>query len=105
LPVSLDYSGVGCARRRVGPSTRPWSAASSACDSSYSPYARGSTSPGCPGDAFFWIGADDGGWSYVYSDHTGHQAEVLLLNGARTGTVAAGDHKAEATARRLNCGP
>jgi D-alanyl-D-alanine carboxypeptidase len=66
--------------------------------------ARGSNGPGCPGDAFLWIGANDGGWSYVYSDHTGSHVAVLLLNGARTATVSAADPKVAATARRLYCG-
>jgi D-alanyl-D-alanine carboxypeptidase len=66
--------------------------------------ARGTNGPGCPGDAFLWVGANDGGWSYVYSDHTGAHVAVLLLNGARRATVATGDHAVEAAARRLYCG-
>ena len=50
--------------------------------------ARGSNGSGCPGDAFLWIGANDGGWSYVYSDHTGKHVAVLLLNGARRAAAA-----------------
>src|SRR5918994_1279936 len=66
--------------------------------------ARGSNAAGCPGDAFLGVGANDGGRSYVYSDHTGNHIAVLLLNGARKTTVATGDDKAEAAARRLYCG-
>jgi D-alanyl-D-alanine carboxypeptidase len=66
--------------------------------------ARGSNGEGCPGDAFLWIGANDGGWSYVYSDHTGKHVAVLLLNGARTATVASFDPKVAAAARGLYCG-
>jgi CubicO group peptidase (beta-lactamase class C family) len=64
---------------------------------------RSSNGPGCPGDAFLRSGADDGGRSYVYSDHTGKHVAVLLLNGARKTTLATGDHQAEAAARRLYC--
>jgi D-alanyl-D-alanine carboxypeptidase len=66
--------------------------------------ARGVDGPGCPADAFLWIGANDGGWSYVYSDHTGKHVAVLLLNGARTATVATTDPKVAAAARSLYCG-
>jgi D-alanyl-D-alanine carboxypeptidase len=66
--------------------------------------ARGSNGGGCPGDAFLWIGGNNGGWSYVYSDHTGEHVAVLLLNGARLTTVATGDPKVAAAARRLYCG-
>jgi hypothetical protein len=66
--------------------------------------ARGSNGPGCPGDAFPWIGANHGGWSYVYSDHTGKRVTVLLLNGARLTTVAATDPRVAAAARHLYCG-
>jgi D-alanyl-D-alanine carboxypeptidase len=66
--------------------------------------ARGSNGAGCPGDAFLWIGANDGGWSYVYSDHTGRHVSVLLLNGARLMTVAAGDPRVAAAAQHLYCG-
>ena len=66
--------------------------------------ARGSNGRGCPGDAFLGIGSNEGGRSYVYSDHTGNHVAVLLLNGARKTTVAMGDHTAEAAARRLYCG-
>ena len=59
---------------------------------------------GCSGDAFVGSGANEGGRSYVYSDHTGRHVAVLLLNGARTATMANGDPKAEAAARRLYCG-
>jgi D-alanyl-D-alanine carboxypeptidase len=65
---------------------------------------RSSNGAGCPGDAFLGIGSNDGGRSYVYSDHTGNHVAVLLLNGARTTTAATGDHKSEAAARRLYCG-
>jgi D-alanyl-D-alanine carboxypeptidase len=64
---------------------------------------RGSNGPGSPGDAFLWIGANDGGWSYVYSDHTGKHVAVMLLNGARLTTVATGDPKVAAAARHLYC--
>jgi D-alanyl-D-alanine carboxypeptidase len=66
--------------------------------------ASGINGRSCPGDAFLWIGANDGGWSYVYSDHTGKHVAVLLLNGARTATVAASDPRVAAAARRLYCG-
>jgi D-alanyl-D-alanine carboxypeptidase len=66
--------------------------------------ARGSNGPGCPGDAFLWVGANGGGWSYVYSDHTGKHVAVLLLNGARLTTVDTGDPKVAAAARHLYCG-
>lgn len=66
--------------------------------------ARGGNGSGCPGDAFLWIGANDGGWSYVYSDHSGTHVAVLLLNGARLTTVATQDKNVAAAARRLYCG-
>ena len=66
--------------------------------------ARGTNGSGCPGDAFLWIGANEGGWSYVYSDHTGKHVAVLLLNGARQSTVATQDPNVAAAARRLYCG-
>ena len=66
--------------------------------------ARGSNGPGCPGDAFLWVGANDGGWSYVYSDHSGKHVAVLLLNGARLTTVATDDPNVAAAARQLYCG-
>ena len=66
--------------------------------------ARGSDGAGCPGDAFLWVGANDGGWSYVYSNHPGTRVAVLLLNGARTPTTATGDHEVESAARGLYCG-
>jgi D-alanyl-D-alanine carboxypeptidase len=65
--------------------------------------ARAGNGQGCPGDAFLWVGANDGGWSYVYSDHTGKHVAVLLLNGARRATVATGDRKVVAAARHLYC--
>ncbi len=65
--------------------------------------ARGSDGSGCPGDAFLWIGANDGGWSYVYSDRSGKHVAVLLLNGARLATVSGGDPHVAAAARRLYC--
>lgn len=66
--------------------------------------ALGSNGPPCrPEDAFLWVGANDGGWSYVYSDHTGKHVAVLLLNGARKTTAATGDHKVEAAAQHLYC--
>jgi D-alanyl-D-alanine carboxypeptidase len=65
--------------------------------------AGGSNGHGCPGDAFLWVGANNGGWSYVYSDHTGNHVAVLLLNGARLTTVNTGDPKVAAAARHLYC--
>jgi D-alanyl-D-alanine carboxypeptidase len=66
--------------------------------------ARSTNGPGCPADAFFGIGANNGGRSYVYSDHTGSHIAILLLNAARVTTVATQDRKAEAAARHLYCG-
>jgi hypothetical protein len=66
--------------------------------------ARGSNGAGCPGDAFLWVGTNGGGWSYVYSDHTGKHVAVMLLNGARLTTVATGEPKVAAAARHLYCG-
>ena len=66
--------------------------------------ARGSNGSGCPGDAFLWIGANDGGWSYVYSDHTGKHVAVLLLNGGHSAAVATDNPNVAAAARQLYCG-
>ena len=58
---------------------------------------------GCQGSAYSGEGAGAAYRTYTYYDQTGSRVAVLMLNGFRDSSAAAGEPRAAAAARRLFC--